>query len=98
MRRYVVTYSVLTVLGTLFCLLTQLPASAGIANWFARWDYNHNGCWSWPEFRAANMYWYAHHPAENRLEERQLHRQYNAIAATHGGCVHPQDVQNLHRW
>jgi hypothetical protein len=78
--------------------LLQLPAQADPADWFHRWDSDHNNCWSWPEFRDANMDWYNRHPQENRMEERELHRQYDEMARMHGGCVHPEDVRGYHAW
>lgn len=98
MQKLLVTGSTVAILGGLLSLLLQLPVNAGPINWFDRWDYNHNGCRSWPEFIDSNMYWYAHNPQENRLGGRELHRQYNAIAAAHGGRVHLADVQYFHHW
>ena len=74
--------------------------SAALADdpWFNKWDHDHDGHWTWKEFRDAHHNWYRHHKGERRYSDAELRREFDRMAASHPGWVAPNDVRGWHQW
>lgn len=67
--------------------------------WFNRWDRNHDGHWTWSEFKAAHHDWCRHHRGgEGCWNDRELRAKFDALDAEHHGWVTPEQVRSLHAW
>lgn len=85
----------LLALAALSSGLMQLPSFADDA-WFTHYDRNHDGKWTYNDFRAAHMNYWKHHHDEKRWSEHEMKEHWNALQ--HDGCVTVDQVRELHHW
>jgi hypothetical protein len=83
----------------LACLaFLTLGTAAQADDWFDRYDHNHDGHWSWSEFKRAHYEYWKHHHDEHRLSDAELRAQFDAWAASHPGWVEREQVREFHHW
>ena len=68
------------------------------APWFDRYDHNHDGHWSYSEFRRAHYEWWKAHHEGPRLSDRELRREFDAMSSAHPGWVEREQVRGFHHW
>lgn len=66
--------------------------------WFEQYDHNHDGHWTYKEFRNAHMNWIKHHPGEARIKEAELRHQWDTWDPNHRGWVEESQVREYHHW
>lgn len=81
-------------------LMLGMSLSAGAADeWFARYDKDHDGRWTWHEFRDAHHDWcHHHHGAAGCWNDRELRVKFDALAGEHHTWVTPDQVHDFHAW
>lgn len=75
----------------------QLPANADDA-WFNKYDRNHDGHWTYQEFRSAHTEYWKHHRQEQRLTDAELRAEFDRRASAHPGWVAREEVRDFHNW
>jgi hypothetical protein len=66
--------------------------------WFNKWDRDHDGHWTYGEFKKAHSDWWRHHKDERRMTDAELRAEFDRMAASHHGWVAPDDVRTWHHW
>lgn len=75
-----------------------LPALADINLSFGRHDYNHDGRWSYNEFRDANVDYYHHHHGVQILGDRELRHEFRRLDRDNNGYVGVEEIRTYHDW
>jgi len=88
---------VATIAALIISLGTLQGAFADDA-WFHGHDRDHDGHWTYEEFKRAHHEWYKQHPGERRYKEEELRAEFDRLSAEHHGWVGPDDVRSWHRW
>ena len=83
----------LTVLSS---VALQGPASAHDDSWFRTWDWNHDGHWTWREFRRANNHWYRVHPGVYHEADRELYHRFTELDHHHDGYLTIDEARSFH--
>lgn len=90
---------VTNILCLLIAAITSVIPAFSFDNWFKRWDANHDGQWSWSDFRAANRDWSFRHRRGQTFDDSEIRRMFRLCDRNGDGHVSAQDVQFLHkRW
>ena len=66
--------------------------------WFDRYDRDHDGHWTYNDFKHAHYEWYKHHHNEQRITDAELRHQFDTMASTHPGWVEREQVRTFHNW
>ena len=66
--------------------------------WYEHHDRDHDGRWSYNEFRDAHHNWYNDHHSGRVYNDRDLQRHFDRHDHDHDGYVSREEVQNFHRW
>jgi Ca2+-binding EF-hand superfamily protein len=82
----------------LVVLAVSAPAKADHDEWFNKYDRDHDGRWTYKEFRSAHYKWLKEHPGERHCSEHDLHGYFNKYDRDHDGYVHCDEVRDFHHW
>jgi hypothetical protein len=84
----------------LACLAVLAIGTAAQADddWFNKYDHNHDGHWSYNEFKRAHSDYWRNHRDEKRMSEAELRAQFNNWEAQHKGWVERDQVREFHHW
>jgi len=86
-------------LAGLLCLALgnlQLPAQAD--DWYGHYDHDHDGHWSYNEFRDAHHAWARRHREEAAINDAALRTQFDTWDPNHRGYVVRENVETYHHW
>lgn len=75
---------------------TILPGLA--ADWFNKYDTNHDGHWDYAEFRKANNEYSRRHLDRNPLSDEELRAEFGRRADNPRGWVHETGVKDFQNW
>jgi len=66
--------------------------------WFDTYDVNHDGCWNFDEFEAANQHYIVTHPTEVKITTKELYRQFDDLDVDHAAVAKIEQVKTYHTW
>lgn len=76
--------------------MLQLPSFADSDKWFSQYDHDHDGKWTYNDFRAAHMNYWKHHHDEKRWNNDEMQAHWKEL--NHDGYVTTDQVRTLHHW
>jgi len=78
------------------CSVAILPSFA--ADWFDRYDKNHDGHWDYSEFHRAHSEYWKRHQDEGPLTDEELRAEFGRRAYNPRGFVQKGGVKDFHNW
>jgi Ca2+-binding EF-hand superfamily protein len=89
----------LTLAAFLFAVFAGAQTAAKADDvWFSKYDKDHNGQWTYAEFKRAHSDYWHHHRHDPRLTDAELRSKFDGLDAEHHGWVTVEQARSFHNW